>query len=150
GWSHGDQEVFSRAELIELFDIKDVASSGAVFDETKLEWLSHEYLKRLPGGELAALAEPFIRAAGLEPPPRARLAAIVETLKERAKTLVELCQVGRFYFERPATYEPKAARCGPGSAGSRARPRSGSRRSAAPRPRPSAGPCAATGWPGPT
>ena len=109
GWSHGDQEIFSRAELIELFDIKDVASSGAVFDETKLEWLSHEYLKRLPGGEIAALAEPFIRAAGLEPPPRARLAAIVETLKERAKTLVELCQVGRFYFERPAAYEPKAA-----------------------------------------
>jgi len=109
GWSHGNQEIFTREELIRLFDIKDVASSGAVFDETKLEWLSHEYLKRLPGGELAALAEPFIRAAGLEPPPRARLAAIVETLKERAKTLVELCQVGRFYFERPAAYEPKAA-----------------------------------------
>jgi len=109
GWSHGDQEIFSRAELIELFDIKDVAASGAVFDETKLEWLSHEYLKRLPGPELAALAEPFVRAAGFEPPARARLALIVDTLKERAKTLVELVQVGRFYFERPAAYEPTAA-----------------------------------------
>ncbi len=109
GWAHGDQEIFSRAELVELFDIKDVAASGAVFDETKLEWLSHEFLKRLPGVELARLAEPFIRAAGLEAPPAARLAPIMDTLKERAKTLVELVQVGRFYFERPAAYEPKAA-----------------------------------------
>ncbi len=109
GWSHGDQEIFSRDELIALFDIKDVAASGAIFDETKLLWLSHEYLKRLPGRELAALAAPFIRAAGFEPPPAARLAPIVDTLKERAKTLVELVQVGRYYFERPAAYEPKAA-----------------------------------------
>src|SRR5712664_269660 len=109
GWSHGDQEIFSRDELIALFDIKDVAASGAIFDETKLLWLSHEYLKHLPGRELAALAAPFIRAAGFEPPPAARLVPIVDTLKERAKTLVELVQVGRYYFERPAAYEPKAA-----------------------------------------
>src|SRR5207253_7998017 len=47
GWSHGDQEIFSRAELIELFDIKDVASSGAAFDERKLGWPSQEDLKQL-------------------------------------------------------------------------------------------------------
>jgi glutamyl-tRNA synthetase len=109
GWAHGDQEIFTRAELVELFDIKDVAASGAVFDETKLEWLSHEFLKRLPGAELAALAQPFLRAGGLAAPEPVRLAPIVDTLKERAKTLVELVQVGRFYFERPTTYEPKAA-----------------------------------------
>ncbi|HEU5321993.1 MAG TPA: glutamate--tRNA ligase, partial [Methylomirabilota bacterium] len=45
GWSHGDQEIFTREELIERFDIEDVASSGAVFDPDKLRWLSHEYLK---------------------------------------------------------------------------------------------------------
>ncbi len=110
GWAHGDQEIFTRAELVELFDIKDVAASGAVFDETKLAWLSQEYIKRLPGAELARLAAPFVRAAGLEPPDAARLGPITDTLKERAQTLVELVQVGRFYFERPAAYEPKAAR----------------------------------------
>jgi glutamyl-tRNA synthetase len=109
GWSHGDQEIFMREELIELFDIKDVAASGAVFDATKLEWLSHEYLKRQDGAALATLVLPFIRAAGLEPPERARLAPMLDTLKERAKTLVELVAVGRFYFEPPAAYEPKAA-----------------------------------------
>ena len=110
GWSHGDQEVFSRAELVELFDIKNVASSGAVFDATKLEWLSQHYLKTMDGARLAELAEPFVRAVGLTPPPdRPRFIAMLDTLRERAKTLVELVEQGRFYFERPAAYEAKAA-----------------------------------------
>jgi glutamyl-tRNA synthetase len=62
------------------------------------------------GVRLAALAIPFIERTGLPvPADRARLAAMLETLRERAKTLVELVEVGRFYFERPREYEPKAA-----------------------------------------
>src|SRR5262249_20722055 len=58
---------------------------------------------------LVALATPFIERAGLTPPAdRARLAAMLETLRERAKTLVELVEAGRFYFERPRVYEAKA------------------------------------------
>src|SRR5437764_9537954 len=110
GWSHGDQEVFSRAELVELFDIKNVATSAAVFDSTKLEWLSQHYLKTMEGPKLAELAEPFVRAAGLAPPEdRARFIRMLDTLRERAKTLVELVEQGRFYVERPTAYEPKAA-----------------------------------------
>src|SRR6266446_2674808 len=110
GWSHGDQEVFSRAELVELFDIKNVATSAAVFDSTKLEWLSQHYLKTMDGPKLAALAEPFVRAAGLAPPEdRTRFIGMLDTLRERAKTLAELVEQGRFYFERPSSYEPKAA-----------------------------------------
>jgi glutamyl-tRNA synthetase len=109
GWSHGDQEIFTRRELIERFDIKDVAASGAVFDRTKLEWLSHEYLKATDGSRLAALATPFIARAGLAvPADAARLAAMLETLRERAKTLVELVEAGRFYFERPRHYDAAA------------------------------------------
>ena len=110
GWSHGDQEVFSRAELVELFDIKNVASSAAVFDSTKLEWLSQHYLKTMPGDRLAELATPFIRAAGLTPPDdRTRFVGMLDTLRERAKTLVELVEQGRFYFDRPVSYDEKAA-----------------------------------------
>ena len=110
GWSHGDQEVFSRAELVELFDIKNVATSAAVFDSTKLEWLSQHYLKTTPGPKLAELATPFVRAAQLTPPAdQARFICMLDTLRERAKTLVELVEAGRFYFERPAAYDPKAA-----------------------------------------
>jgi glutamyl-tRNA synthetase len=108
GWSSGDKEIFSRAELIERFDIKDVSSSGAIFDQTKLEWLSHEHIKVADGARLAALVRPFIEAAGLSVPPPARLQPMLDTLRERARTLRELVEVGRFYFERPTSYEDKA------------------------------------------
>jgi glutamyl-tRNA synthetase len=110
GWSSGDQEIFSRAELIERFDIKDVSSSGAIFDQTKLEWLSHEYIKTIDGARLAALVTPWLTAAGLtRPTDAARFVGMLDTLRERAKTLRELVEVGRFYFERPREYETKAA-----------------------------------------
>jgi glutamyl-tRNA synthetase len=110
GWAHGDQEIFSRQELIELFDIKAVSPAAAIFDHTKLEWLSHQYLKRLPGAQLADRVRPYLRAAGLpaDQDP-AWLARVMETLRERARTLVELVDVGRFYFERPRQYEATAA-----------------------------------------
>ena len=64
----------------------------------------------MEGPKLAELAEPFVRAAGLAPPEdRARFIRMLDTLRERAKTLVELVEQGRFYFERPTAYEPKAA-----------------------------------------
>jgi glutamyl-tRNA synthetase len=110
GWSHGDQEIFSRAELIELFDIKAVASSGAIFDQTKLQWLSQQYIKQMDGARLAERARPFFERASLDiGHDDAQLAGMFDTLKERAKTLVELVEAGRFYFERPKAYEAKAA-----------------------------------------
>jgi len=108
GWSSGDQEIFTRAELVERFDIKDVSSAGAVFDQTKLEWLSHEHIKAADGARLAALVHPFVEAAGLTAPPPDRLGPMLDTLRERARTLRELVEVGRFYFERPAGYDDKA------------------------------------------
>jgi glutamyl-tRNA synthetase len=108
GWSHGDQEIFTRAELVERFDIKDVSSSGAVFDQAKLEWLSQEYIKATDGARLATLVRPFLAEAGLSAPDDARLAAMLETLRERARTLREMVEVGRFYFERPSGYEDTA------------------------------------------
>ena len=108
GWSHGDQEIFTRAELIERFDIKDVSSSGAVFDQAKLEWLSQEYIKASDGAQLATLVRPFLAEAGLTAPDDARLAAMLQTLRERARTLREMVEGGRFYFERPTSYDDKA------------------------------------------
>jgi glutamyl-tRNA synthetase len=110
GWSHGDQEIFARDELIRLFDIKDVASSGAVFDQAKLEWLNQEYMKRMDDRRLAELVAPFVERAGLPVPTDLDwLARVVATLKERAKTLRELVAVGRFYFVAPSGYDEKAA-----------------------------------------
>ena len=110
GWSHGDQEIFTREEMIAHFDIKDVSPAAAIFDPTKLAWLSQQYLKAMPAETLAERTRPYIGAAGLDAGlDGKKLARIVETLKERASTLVELVEVGRFYFERPRDYEVKAA-----------------------------------------
>ena len=110
GWASGDQELFTRADLIQRFDIKDVSSSGAIFDQTKLEWLSHEYIKRIDGRDLAARVRPFLDVAGLKPPAdEPQFLNMLDTLRERGKTLRELVEVGRFYFERPRQYDPKAA-----------------------------------------
>jgi len=110
GWSSGDQEIFTRRELIERFDIKDVSSSGAIFDQTKLEWLNHEYIKTIDGARLAALAAPFVRAMGVTPPgDTARFIGMLDTLRDRGRTLRDLVEVGRFYFERPREYDPKAS-----------------------------------------
>src|SRR3989475_10545812 len=103
-------EIYTREELIELFDIKDVASSGAVFDHAKLEWLSHQCIKRMDAEELAASVAPFFPAVGLDAPrDRAYVARGLPTLKERGKTFRELLEVGRFYFERPRDYAREAA-----------------------------------------
>ena len=111
GWSHGDQEVFTREELIEYFNLKHVGASGAVFDAAKLEWLSQHWIKQTPSRQLAEAILPFVERAGLRPPGDLDwLARAIDTLKERAKTLVEMVERGRFYLEAPRTWEPRAAR----------------------------------------
>src|SRR5262249_56716638 len=82
----------------------------AIFDQTKLLWLSQQYMKTMESLRLAELTEPFIANAGLTVArDQAWPARVVDTLKERAQTLVELVEAGRFYFERPREYEAKAA-----------------------------------------
>jgi glutamyl-tRNA synthetase len=110
GWSHGDQEIFSRADLIRHFDLAHVGSAGAVFDPAKLEWLSNYWMKQAPSDRLAGDLVPFLDRAGLPvPEDRAWLARVVDTLKERAKTLVEMAELGRFYFTAPREYDPRSA-----------------------------------------
>jgi glutamyl-tRNA synthetase len=111
GWSHGDQEIFSREELIARFDLAHVGSASAIFDRAKLEWLSNYWMRQAPGERLAGELAPFLERAGLRvPEDRAWLARVVETLKERAKTLVEMVEIGRFYWEAPSAYDPESAR----------------------------------------
>jgi glutamyl-tRNA synthetase len=103
GWSHGDQEIFSAEELIREFDLAHVGKAGAVFDPAKLEWLCHHWLKAAPSLSLAADLAPFLEREGLPvPEDRAWLARVVDTLKERAPTLVEMARQATFYVRAPA------------------------------------------------
>lgn len=110
GWAHGDQEIFSREEMIALFDIGDVNHSAAAINPGKLDWLNQHYIMaaepRTLAGELAWQLERLGIAADPDP---ARLEAIVLAQRERTKTLSEMAESSRFFFRRPEAYEPKSA-----------------------------------------
>ena len=109
GWSHGDQEIFSPAEIATHFDLEHVGKAGAIFDREKLLWLSLEWIKATPPERLAALLPPFIELAGYAATADAsRLARIAESLRERSHTLVEMVEQASFYFGPPAAYDPQA------------------------------------------
>ena len=110
GWSHGDQELFTRAELVEHFTLENVGKSAGIFNPEKLEWVNFQCMKATPPEELAALVVPFLERAGLAvPADGAWLVRVVATLRERAKTLVELADFCRFYLIDTIEPEPKAA-----------------------------------------
>jgi len=109
GWSHGDQEIFSREELIREFDLAQVGRAGAVFDHAKLEWLSHHWLTAASSERLAADLVPFLQRLQLPvPADLGWLARVVDTLKERAKTLKEMAEQASFYLKAPQAYDPRA------------------------------------------
>jgi len=111
GWSHGDQEILSREEIVEHFSLEHVGKAGAVFDREKLLWVSHQWIQSAAPERLAAALVPFLaRVVGLSAAAadRARLAKIAASLKERARTLVEMAEQAAFYFEPPATYDRQA------------------------------------------
>jgi glutamyl-tRNA synthetase len=107
GWSHGDQEIFSREELVQGFGWEAVGATAGVFNPEKMLWVNHTWIMRLPVAELARRALPFFRAAGLPAEDDARLAAIVRVGQERSKTLVELASQFRYFYE-PIRLDPKA------------------------------------------
>ena len=104
GWSHGDQEILSRDEIVEHFTLEQVGKAGAIFDREKLLWLSQEWIKSVPPERLAAALAPFLNV----PVDPARLARIAATLKERSHTLVEMAGQATFYFVPPAAYDAQA------------------------------------------
>jgi glutamyl-tRNA synthetase len=109
GWSHGDQEIFSLAELVEKFRIEDVGQSAAVFDLEKLSWVNAHYMKTLPLERLVADVKPFLVARGHTGLPDDWIAKMVATLRERARTLVELVDLASYYLSDEVLIDPKAA-----------------------------------------
>lgn len=94
GWSHGDQELFSKRELVEFFDGTSLNPASAAFDPVKLDWCNSKFLRQLSLEELARLVEPFVRAEGLKLPEgekaQARLLPLCHMFQERASNLREL------------------------------------------------------------
>src|ERR1700756_1863875 len=118
GWSHGDQEIFSTEEMIGAFDLSGVGRSAARFDFAKLENLNGHYIRHSDDQSLVTMFEGVldyapagsVLKAKLNDTTRAQLLQAMPSLKQRAKTLIELIDSANFIFaDRPLSIEPKAA-----------------------------------------
>ena len=109
GWSHGDQEFFTREELIAKFSLEHIGKSAGVFDLQKLLALNADHIQAAPPAALAPQLRPFLSARGVQDPPEDDLQAVIETLQTRSKTLLEMADGALFYFQETVAYEEKAA-----------------------------------------
>src|SRR3984885_11505207 len=118
GWGHGDQEIFSTQEMIDAFDLSGIGRSAARFDFAKLENLNGHYIRHADDQSLVIMFEDVLNyvpdrsdlKAKLNDTTRAQLLQAMPSLKERAKTLIELVDSSYFIFaDRPLQIEPKAA-----------------------------------------
>ena len=110
GWSHGDQEIFSRQEMIELFDIQDINPSAATFNPEKLLWLNQHYLRESRYEDVAEALLWQFRTQGIPTRDGPDLKALFQVQKLRTKTLKELAEQSRFFYQDFADYDEKAAR----------------------------------------
>ena len=111
GWSHGDQELFSREELIEKFSLESVGKSAGVFNPEKFLWVNFHYLKTRPLSQLAEEIVPYIVAKGYRvPQDKSWLERMIKTLQERSRTLVELVDSAHFYLTDDIAIDEKAAK----------------------------------------
>lgn len=109
GWSHGDQEIFSMEEMVQLFDLDAVGKSAAVFNPEKLLWLNQHYIREYQLEKLAAEMPAFFSKLGIAVEDGEYLEKVVTDLKPRAKTLVEMAESGVFYFVDDIAYDPASA-----------------------------------------
>jgi glutamyl-tRNA synthetase len=99
GWAHGDDEIFTRAQLVEWFDIAHVHPSPARFDLDKLHWVNHEHIKRLSDEALGQRLRPFLeRINGVEISSGPSLANVAALLRDRAPTLVKMAQEAEYFY----------------------------------------------------
>jgi glutamyl-tRNA synthetase len=108
GWSHGDQEIFSRAEMIALFDIADVNKAASRFDVEKLNWLNQHYLKTEDPQALAPEFEWHLARAGIDASRGPAPADVIVALRDRVHTLAEMAERAKVWYGPIAEWDDKA------------------------------------------
>ena len=104
GWSFGDQEIFSRNDLIQKFDFAQVGKSDGKFDPKKFADVAFEHLKRpdlTPVRRYANMVRPFLEAIGISDPDETKLLRAIPTVRERARTLREAAEAMHYFFRKP-------------------------------------------------
>jgi glutamyl-tRNA synthetase len=108
GWSHGDQELFSREEMIRLFDIAAVNASASRFDTGKLDWMNQQYLRTGDPEAMAPRLLAQLEQAGLDVRQGPPAAAVIEAYRERATTLRDIATSAHYLYAEPATIDEAA------------------------------------------
>ncbi len=112
GWSPGEKEIITLAEMVPLFSLERVNKTAAIYDTVKLTWMNGHYLREAPLDELAAAALPFFEAEGLLTSPLegenlVHFKTIVDTVRDRVKTLVDLADASSYFYRDEFNYDPK-------------------------------------------
>jgi len=110
GWSHGDQEFFTRTELIEKFSLENIGKSAGIFDTEKLLALNADHIMALKPADLVDQLAPFLARHGYAVENRSFVEKVIQTLQPRSKTLADMAVAALFYFQDDIEYEEKAAR----------------------------------------
>jgi glutamyl-tRNA synthetase len=110
GWSHGDQEIFSLEELVQLFDIGDVNKAASAFNPEKLQWVNQQHMMRAPLPYLAGILREQLQRLGVQSEDQALLEGIVAGQRERAKTMKEMAESSRYFFGADVEIDDQAGR----------------------------------------
>ncbi len=109
GWSHGDQEFFTRTELVEKFNLEHIGKSAGVFNPEKLLALNAEHIRAASPQALAPQLIPFLKEKGYAASADDYLYGVIKTLQPRSKTLIEMAEGADFYYQEEIVYDEKAA-----------------------------------------
>lgn len=110
GWSHGDQEIFTVNQMIELFDFNSIHKSAATFDYEKLLWVNHQHMKEVAGTTIKTMLEEYFNSKGIYPDEKPDIATLYDVQKERCKTLQELCNASEYFYNKIDSYDEKAVK----------------------------------------
>ncbi len=109
GWSHGDQEVFSLEEMIDLFDLDNINKAPASFNQEKLIWLNQSYIKNTDISELIQQLQWHIKQRSIDVNSGPRIEDVVKSLRDRSKTLVEMADGCVMFYQDFAAFDEKQA-----------------------------------------
>ncbi|QHS08943.1 glutamate--tRNA ligase [Sinimarinibacterium sp. NLF-5-8] len=110
GWSHGDQELFTRQEMIEKFDFDHVSASPSRFDMEKAYWVNHQYLKTADLDEVAGEFDWHLRQQNLDPANGPDIKDVIVQQRERCRTLLEMAEKSAFFYADLTGYNEKDAK----------------------------------------
>ncbi|WP_100658465.1 glutamate--tRNA ligase [Alteromonas flava] len=110
GWSHGDQEIFSVEEMIELFSLDAIGQSASAFNTEKLIWLNQHYIKILPADVVAEHAQWHFEQQGIDVNTGPALTEVISVQAERVKTLAELASISRYFYHDYDEFDANAAK----------------------------------------